>query len=78
MPPKYYDQLFEEHGLQPSEVYVDIPSHPMFPEGSPRSMWAIGADMSNAMEKAAHMALTTLCSQNLHATAGTSISLYLI
>jgi hypothetical protein len=28
------------------------------------------------MEKAAHMALTALCSQNLVATAGTPISLY--
>jgi hypothetical protein len=57
---------------------VEIQSHPVFPDGSLWSTWAIGADMSNAMEKAAHMALTTLCSQNLHATAGTSISLYLI
>jgi hypothetical protein len=28
------------------------------------------------MEKAAHMALTTLCSQNLASTTGTPISLY--
>jgi hypothetical protein len=41
-------------------------------------MWAIGADMDYAMEKAAHMALTTLCSQNLPTTVGTPISLYLI
>jgi hypothetical protein len=32
--------------------------------------------MSDAMEKAAHMALTILCSQNLAATVGTPISLY--
>jgi hypothetical protein len=66
----------KEHGLQPCEVYVDIPFHPMFPDGSPWSTWAIGADMSNAMEKSAHMALTALCSQNMAATAGTPISLY--
>jgi hypothetical protein len=48
----------------------------MFPDGSPWSTWAIGADMSDAMEKAAHMALTALCSQNLAATVGTLISLY--
>jgi hypothetical protein len=75
-PPEYYGQLFEEHGLQHCKVYMDIPSHPMIPDGGPWSMWAIGADMSDAMEKAAHMALTALCSQNLPATAGTLISLY--
>jgi hypothetical protein len=32
--------------------------------------------MSDAMEKATHMALTALCSQNLATTAGTPISLY--
>jgi hypothetical protein len=73
---EYYGRLYEEHGLQRCEVYVDIPSHPVFPDGSPWSTWAIGADMDDAMEKAAHMALTVLCSQNLAATAGTPISLY--
>jgi hypothetical protein len=34
------------------------------------------ADMDDAMEKAAHMALTALCSQYLAATAGMPISLY--
>jgi hypothetical protein len=34
----------------------------VFPDGSPWSMWAIGADMDDAMEKDAHMALTALCS----------------
>jgi hypothetical protein len=77
-PPEYYGQLFEEHGLQRCEVYVDIPSHPVFPDGSMCSTWAIGADMSDAIEKAAHMVLTALCSQNMAATAGTPISLYLI
>jgi hypothetical protein len=74
--PEHYGQLYEEHGLQRCEVYVDIPSHPMFPNGSPWSTWAIRADMDDAMEKAAHMALTALCSQNMAATAGTPISLY--
>jgi hypothetical protein len=40
-------------------------------------MWAIGADMPDAMEKAIDMALTALSSQNMPATAGTPISLYL-
>jgi hypothetical protein len=73
---EYYDRLYEEHGLQHYEVYVDIPSHPTFPDWSPWSTWAIGADMDDAMEKAAHMTLTALCSQNLVATAGMPISLY--
>jgi hypothetical protein len=74
--PEYYGRLYEEHGLQCCKVYVDIPSHPVFPDGSPWSTWAIGANMDDDMEKAAHMALTALCSQNLAATAGTPISLY--
>jgi DNA polymerase I-like protein with 3'-5' exonuclease and polymerase domains len=74
--PEYYGWLFEEHGLQRCEVYVDIPSHPMFPDGTPWSAWSIGADMDDAMEKAAHMVLTTLCSQNMPTIAGTPISLY--
>jgi hypothetical protein len=69
--PEYYGRLYEEHGLQCYEVYVDIPSHHVFPDGSPWSMWAIGVDMDDAIEKATHMALTALCSQNLAATAGT-------
>jgi hypothetical protein len=48
----------------------------VFLDGSPWSTWAIGADMDGAIEKVAHMTLTTLCSQNLAATAGTLISLY--
>jgi hypothetical protein len=49
--PEYYGRLYEEHGLQCCEVYVDIPSHPVFPDGSPWSTWAIGADMDDAMER---------------------------
>jgi hypothetical protein len=78
MPPRYYGRLFEEYGLQRYEVYVDIPSHPVFPDGSLWSAWAIGVDMDDAMEKATQMAITALCSQNLSATAGTLISLYSI
>jgi hypothetical protein len=75
-PPEYYGRLFEEFDLQHCEVYIDIPSHPVFPDGSPWSAWAIGADMDDAMEKDAHMALTVLCSLNLPATVGTPMSLY--
>jgi hypothetical protein len=74
--PEYYSRLFEEHDLQRCKVYVDIPSHPVFPDGSPWSMWATRADMGDAIEKAAHMALTALCSQNMATTAGMPISLY--
>jgi hypothetical protein len=74
--PEYYGWLYEEHGLQRCEVYVDISSHHVFPDGSLWSTWAIGADMDDAIEKAAHMALTALCSQSLAAIAGTPISLY--
>jgi hypothetical protein len=65
-----------EHGLPRCEVYVDIWSHTVFSDGSIWSMWVIGNDMDDAMEKAAHMVLTTLCSQCLLDTVSTSISLY--
>jgi hypothetical protein len=74
--PEYFGRLYEEHGLQRYEVYVDILSHPVFPDGIPWSTWAIGAGMDDAMEKAAHMTLTALYLQNLTANAGTPISLY--
>jgi hypothetical protein len=45
----------------------------MFPDGSP---WSIGANMDDAMEKATHMTLTALCSQNLATIVGMPISLY--
>jgi hypothetical protein len=73
---EYYGRLYEEHDLQHCDIYVDIPSHPMFPDGSLWSTWAIRADMDDAMEKYTHMALTALCSQNLAAAAGTPILLY--
>jgi hypothetical protein len=74
--PEYYGRLFEEHDLQRCEVYINIPSHHVFSDGSPWSMWAIRNDMDESMVKAAHMVLTALCSQNMPATAGTPISLY--
>jgi hypothetical protein len=74
--PEYYGRLYEERDLQRCEVYIDIPSHPVFPDGSPWSTWPIGPNMDVAMEKAAHMALTALCSQKLAATTGTPILLY--
>jgi hypothetical protein len=76
--PEYYGWLYEEHGLQRCEVYVNIPSHMVFPDGSSWSTWVIRNDMDDAMEKAAQMALTALCLQNLPGTTGMPISLYLI
>jgi hypothetical protein len=75
-PPEYYGRLYEEHSLHRCEVYVDISSHPVFSNGSPWSTWVIGADMDDAMDKAADMVLTALCSQNLVSTVSTPISLY--
>jgi hypothetical protein len=56
--PEYNSQLYEEHdwlwGQSPEwqrcEVYADIPSHPVFPDGSPWSTWPIGADMDDATD----------------------------
>jgi hypothetical protein len=74
--PEYRGQLHMEHGLPRYEVYVDIRFHPVFPNGSPWSMWVIKNDMDDAMEKAAHVVLTALCSQRLPDTASTPILLY--
>jgi hypothetical protein len=38
--------------------------------------WVIRNNIDDTMEKAAHVALTALCSQCLPDTAGTPISLY--
>jgi hypothetical protein len=57
---EYHGQLYEEDDLPHCEVYVDIPSHPVFLVGSPWSMWVIGNDMDDAMEKTAHVALIAL------------------
>jgi hypothetical protein len=65
-----------EHDLPRCEVYIDIWSHSVFLDGSPWSTWVIGNGMDDAMEKAAHVALTALCSQRLPNTTGTTISLY--
>jgi hypothetical protein len=72
---EYHWRLYMEHGLPRCEVHVDIPSHPMFPDGSPWSTWVIGNDMDDAMEKVAHVALIA-CLQRLSDTVGTPISLY--
>jgi hypothetical protein len=76
--PEYSGRLYMEHGLPRCEVYIDIQSHPVFPDGSPWSTWLIRSDMDDAMEKAAHLALTTLCSKRLLDTADMPILLYLI
>jgi hypothetical protein len=73
--PEYRGRLYEENGLPRFEVHIDIPSHPMFLDGSPWSTWVIGNIMDDAMEKATHVTLTALCSQRLPNTAGTPISL---
>jgi hypothetical protein len=59
---EYYGRLYEEHDLQCCKVYVDIPSHHVFPDESLWSTWVIRNDMDDAMEKAAHLALIALCS----------------
>jgi hypothetical protein len=75
---EYCGWLYMEHGMPYYEVNVDIRSQPMFPNGSPWSTWVIRNNMDDAMDKAAHVALTALCSQRLPDTVDTSISLYLI
>jgi hypothetical protein len=75
---EYHWWLYTEHVLSRCVVYLDIWSYPMFLDGSPWSTWVIRNDMDDTMEKAAHVALATLCSQHLLDTTGTPISLYLI
>jgi hypothetical protein len=75
---EYRGWLYMEHCLPHCEVHVDILSHLVFPDGSPWSTWVIRNNMDDAIEKAAHLALITLCSQNLPATTDTHIFLYLV
>jgi hypothetical protein len=74
--PEYRGLHYVVHGLPRSEVYINIWPHPVFPDGSSRYTWVIRNDIDDAMEKAAHLALTTLCSQRLLDTTGTPILLY--
>jgi hypothetical protein len=74
--PEYRGRLNMEHGLPRCEVYVDIRSHHVFPDGNPWFMWVIRNDIDDAMEKTAHAALTALCSQRPPDTVDTPISLY--
>jgi hypothetical protein len=76
--PEYRGWLYKEHGLPHCEVHVDIPSHPLFSDGTPWSTWVIGNDMDDAMEKAAYVALTAMCLQRLPNTALMPIALYLV
>jgi hypothetical protein len=75
--PEYRGRNYMEHDLPHCEVYVDIRSHSVFPDGCPWCTWVIGNDIDDTMEKATHVALTAMCSQRLPDTAGTPISLYL-
>jgi hypothetical protein len=63
--PEYRRRLYMEHDLPHYEVHVDIPSHPVFPYGTPWSMCVIGNDMDDTLEKAAHVVFTAMCSQCL-------------
>jgi hypothetical protein len=66
--PEYRGRLYMEHSMPRCEVYIDIRSHPVFPDGSLWSMWVIGNDMDDAMEKAAHRhVLTTPVGHRGHA-----------
>jgi hypothetical protein len=55
---EYRGWLYTEHDPPRCEVHVDIPSHPVFRDGSPWSMWVVGNDMDNAIKKDSYMALT--------------------
>jgi hypothetical protein len=69
--PIYHSRLFQAHGLTCCELRMDIPINPT----APWTRVVIGGDMEDAIEKIAHVALTTMCEQHLADTADTP-SLY--
>jgi hypothetical protein len=63
---------FQAHGLNVCEVGVEIPFVPM----SPWTGSVIGSEIDHAVEKMAHVALTSLCECSLIATANMPIALF--
>jgi hypothetical protein len=47
---EYRRWLYMEHGLPHCEVYIDIPSHLVFPDRSPWSTWDVWNDMDALQE----------------------------
>jgi hypothetical protein len=72
--PDYYCRPYQKHGLPCCEVQVEIPINP---EASLTGT-VIRGDLDEAVERMAHLALTTMCEQHLPETASLAILLYLI
>jgi hypothetical protein len=65
---------FQAHGLNVCEVLVEIPLDPTAPwKGA-----VIGSEVDDAIEKMAHVALTSLCERSLATITDTPIALFLI
>jgi hypothetical protein len=72
--PSYCCRPFRAHSLNVCEVRVEIPFDPM-------ALWKgviISNEVDDAIEKIAHMALTSLCECSLTATVDTPLALFLI
>jgi hypothetical protein len=70
--PLYSCLSFQAHGLNRCEVKVDISLNPMAP-------WIgsiVGSEADDAVEKMAHVALTSLCESHIAATAAMPIALF--
>jgi hypothetical protein len=68
----YLYHPFQTHDLSAFEVRVEIPFDPTVPfRGA-----IISNDVDDAVEKMAHVALTTFCERSLTMTADTSLALF--
>jgi hypothetical protein len=74
--PTYRGHLYREFGRGRCEVHVDISAHPSDSDMMAWFTTAIGDDLNNNLERAAHQALTEFCECHLLGLASTAIALF--
>jgi hypothetical protein len=76
--PTYHGCLYHEFDHGCCEVHVDIPP---YPSDSSLMTWftmAMGDNLNNMLERAAHLTLIECCERHLPDTAGTPVALFLV
>jgi hypothetical protein len=72
----YHGHLYREFERGRCEDYVDIPPHPSDPSLMAWFATAMGDDLDDALERAAHLPPTEFCERHLLDTTGTLIALF--
>jgi hypothetical protein len=73
--PLYHGRLCHQFGLGRCKVHVDIPAHSTDPTMTAWFTTARGDDLDDALERAAHQALTEFCERHLPVLGDTAIAL---